>query len=1615
MSLEASTLQVIVKGDGITATTDALNKLATAGDKAEKSTTKLAKAGKTADAAAQAQAKVWYDLVDKVSKAKEREYNALQRHNNRVYANIQAEANKLNKLYDRQIAQDAANFAKRRAQEQSQLEALDTMRHRAAAKEYARAQAEATRMNALLDRQRKQAEAAAKASAERQRVLNSNYSAASLAQQISTLQRAQQYGAQGGNISQRFGSQVAGASSSGELERLQRQYRQLQLEASRANRTMTDTHAAVRGLSGSLGALWMTYGALMPLLAGAAVGAAIKGVVDVGTDIEHTLEKIRVLGQSTTGEIDEMRKVILDLGQGVQGPRDVAEALSVLTLAGLKAADAMKAVKGTLNLAIAGDVGIEKAASTIVQIRTSLGYTADDFDHIADVVAKTAAVSMSSVDSISGAFLSAAAVGEVYGASLQDIATGLAAVANLGIQGTAAGTTLKNFYADLAKGSEKSTQTLKALGLTLRDLKDENGAFINTLDLITKIDRGMYKLSKQARPEAMDKLFGERGVKTGAAFLKMVNEVSTEIDHLTGKTYDNKLAEVFGEIEKSAAFATTAAIAMGQTTQNQLKSVGNTLQTSLASAFSAVAPQIGEVARRLKAAFASKEFIDGIKFITTSIANLTLFIVEHSKQIGIMIAAYAGWKIGVFVAGLVSMAKNFNIAAIAARGFTAALGPLGLAIVALGAAWELYANQKNKAITDNDANANSLDEYAKELEEAAIREREALKMRLAGVSESDVARKEQIARDKAASDALVKQSADGVMAMKATMQEQWNALSENQKKRAKLFLEGKVSTVDRMGTKQFIEQYRAVTEAANKHNRVVESIQKNQKSLFEDRSQNAKLADEAAKKMWSSKGFGTGELADPAAEKSLEKMAKFIQNEALELKKSTASYEAKNEAMREAIRLGQHMMADTKQAIVLENLKAGKYGANKTESNEIYQAQKKLALADDMAKAENERLKKQNEFSNKLAELEAAQSEYNAAAIDGSLTHFGALRKEAEGIIRINSLTNETADSLRKRADAADAFRKSQEAIVKINSATDSSNQRAEQAREEAEMMLQYGESAKVSAMQVAELTIQKLKLDAATSKNAIAALREAAATEQLNTAYRELAKSSVDLSKQIEDAQAESLVIFSDSEAKKVSIANETRKKLLAIEYQKAQDAFDAKGNKSFEDFEAMAGVYNTYLANVAKSDELATLSINNLKLKEWKKTVDNIEQIGREGFYNLTEKGVSLWSSMARTFKSMFKTTVMDYIYKEFAKPIVLKVVASLAGAVGADGLANAANAMGGGGHSSGILGAVSTVKNLYSAMTGGLSALGTNIASTIGQGLSYVGNAVGSNAMFSFGQGMQGFSAGGMGSGISGGAASAGSTTASALGTAAGYLGGALGGHYLGRTISGGYAVNGSGNGMVNTGTAIGAVVGGPIGALVGGAIAGGINRLFGMKQKEITKTGISGAIEADGKVSGQAYSEWYQKGGVFRSDKSGVDNNPLDTAIVNSFAAGMNELKFASTEFAKSLGVSTDALIGYGKHFNIELTEDANANQEAISKFFTEISDDMATKLVPNIMEFAKQGETAGVVLERLSKTFAVTKDLADVFGKSVAQVFGADGMASAAARTKFVDLSGRPAF
>lgn len=420
-----------------------------------------------------------------------------------------------------------------------------------------------------------------------------------------------------------------------------------------------------------------------------------------------------------------------------------------------------------------------------------------------------------------------------------------------------------------------------------------------------------------------------------------------------------------------------------------------------------------------------------------------------------------------------------------------------------------------------------------------------------------------------------------------------------------------------------------------------------------------------------------------------------------------------------------------------------------------------------------------------------------------------------------------------------------------------------------------------------------------------------------------------------------------------------------------------------------------------------------------EWKKASEKISGSLADAFVSAFESGKSIGKSLTDSLKKMFNSMVLQPVVKAIFAPVgsalagMIPGLAQAGGTVGAD---NLFGAIGGAGGSNPLISAVSSVSSLYKAFNTGLAGLGDSVATGLGQGVTWLGESFGNSAVATFGKGMQGFGL----DGSLGSVAGYGQTAGAAIGSAATIAGGIAGGIYGGRAISNGYG----GNSAVNFGTGAGAIggymatigttiapgIGTAIGALVGGLLGGTLNRMFGHKAPEIQSQGIRGTF-GSGTVSGESYQNIIEKGGWFSSDKKYTHQQALSGDLLKQFTEGFNTIEKISTNFAEALDVSTASLANYSKTFDIKTTGDAEKDKQAISDFFSGVADEIAKKLVPNLDELSKSGETASAALERLAGDFKGTDQVAQLLGVSAEALFGASGLQSAAAREQLIDIAG----
>ncbi len=971
----------------------------------------------------------------------------------------------------------------------------------------------------------------------------------------------------------------------------------------RANtEAMRDAHAAARGLAGSLGVLWMTYGSALPLMAGAAIGASFKAIATQGAELEHTLTSISVKGEVSVESMKNVKAAVMDLGQGIYGPQQVANALETMVMAGMKAEAAVVALGPALNLATVGGTTIEKSAYTLVQVGTAMGYTADSFGIVADVIAKTAATSMSSVESLSEAFKSASSVGVVYGVTLKDLGVSLALLSNLGIQGSAAGTANKNFYKELDSEAKKVTGTLSKLGIVVdRDLKID-GKFKDIGSIVKQLSDALDKAGDKGG-KAMQAITNERGMRQMAALLQAYR---SDVDGLS-----NAFQTAATDINNSAGFVALGAAQIALSTKNQMTSTLNTLKTSFAEAFEAMAPQMNVVARELKNIFKSEEFKSGLAQIAAGMATFISTLVKAAPLLFDIAKGFLAIKAAMFAhAVIMAMAGamttlSVSMAAVGTSALTlsAVLPPLIAAIAVATAAWAAYSYWKNNSLDTAKTqaqvatNAELLDSLTQEGD------------RLSKVNDhlakgTDLTRAQAQATRDLAMAKMKERNADSEAAAKSQFMDAFKNVSNDNQYKAKIAqlsaANDKTRGKDKDGN--FTDNGRGLTQdsgvgrailAYSNWNKTVQESAKSvaavnyqlervnglsEENVFITELGQAKaLRQQQLRAKIAAADAGNPDVSGKPEDSKAKAAATALANEAAELKRLTAGYEARTEAIEKMTDTGVRAISRVQEARVL----AGKYADN---SHMVA-----LAREADVAKFEQQKAAAVGENSNKTMEIVNRDIARRAAEKIAGYEQMGMLEKVTAAILLQNSVTGKLAQTQMEQARTADEVLRIEAALTKLRTATGSSEQRAQGLIDEADAMNEYGRAAKQTALQFAEAEVAKLKLAGTGNDAAINQRLQAAGLEDVAKAYNNLSKLTLDYSKRVEADNAIGVAGVLGAESAKVEAHRKATQDIIDSNLARAVSGIAAA--EASGDAEKKANAKATYDKAVAEGKKASDM----------------------------------------------------------------------------------------------------------------------------------------------------------------------------------------------------------------------------------------------------------------------------------------------------------------------------------------------------------------------------------------------------------------------------------------
>lgn len=534
--------------------------------------------------------------------------------------------------------------------------------------------------------------ATARSTAEQQRRLNTNFQTAPLSSQVSTAERAQVYSSLGGNAAERYGSSAAGA----DLAALRRQLDSMPESARRSgaglsahNDIMREGHSLARGLAGSLGGLWLTYGSLVPLVAGAAIAASLKGIVTAGKDVEYQLKFVEALGGGQAN-LDSFLRIT---DQTVVSIKEAAEGMRALAQNGLNAQQSLIALPDVLNLAVIGEMSVSNAALSATGVMSAFNLQLSDLGMIGDIFARAAASSNTSVAAMTESMKQAATVASIYHVGIDETAAALGTLAKVNITGTAAGTALTNVLTGLYAPTEKAKKALKELGVST---DDGMGGMKNSTVLLGELRDSLSKFNDSAKTNFLNDIFTARGTKGASTIMSNWDEYIKKIE----------------EAQNATGFMGQAVAKLEDSTSGALKRLSNNVQASLVEAFTNASPPLQAVLSQLATLARQEDTVKVLTSMADAVVRLTVFMVDHAQAIALVAASlitlrvlasvnlmWREYQVATAAAAVstVAAATATDVAAAAtvraagaARLFQASLGWVGLALTAVVVAYELF-------------------------------------------------------------------------------------------------------------------------------------------------------------------------------------------------------------------------------------------------------------------------------------------------------------------------------------------------------------------------------------------------------------------------------------------------------------------------------------------------------------------------------------------------------------------------------------------------------------------------------------------------------------------------------------------------------------------------------------------------------------------------------------------------------------------------------------------------------------------------------------------------------------------------------------------------------------
>lgn len=301
---------------------------------------------------------------------------------------------------------------------------------------------------------------------------------------------------------------------------------------------------AQKTTDGGLSAFGVALGNLAANVISAVVsklGDLITQTIETGKTFEASMSKVGAISGAAGEDMDALTEKAKELGSQTKfTASEVADGFSYMAMAGWKTDDMLEGISGVLDLAAASGADLATTSDIVTDALTAFGESADQAGRLADIMAAASSNANTNVELMGETFKYVAPLAGSMGYSMEDTAVAIGLMANAGIKGTQAGTSLRTTITRMTGNTKECMEAMSDLGISMTKVNEDG----------EKVDKSLGEVMMDLREKFGSIRIPAEELATGIAKIEEAQanlDAQLEAGEITQKQYEKQTGKLAGE------------------------------------------------------------------------------------------------------------------------------------------------------------------------------------------------------------------------------------------------------------------------------------------------------------------------------------------------------------------------------------------------------------------------------------------------------------------------------------------------------------------------------------------------------------------------------------------------------------------------------------------------------------------------------------------------------------------------------------------------------------------------------------------------------------------------------------------------------------------------------------------------------------------------------------------------------------------------------------------------------------------------------------------------------------------------------------------------------------